>query len=1142
MRSRVVARGSTLRAFVAALFVGSAVVAPGVAQAAPVVPDSAPDEATAAGFAKLAGKPVRVDSATTETEELTANPDGTMTYTQYAQPVRVRRDGGWVAVDLTVERRPDGSYAPKAAPVETVFSSGGTGSSSTPLVKIVQGQHEIGLGWNRDLPTPAVDGTTLTYPNVLPDVDLKVEADLRGFSQVLVVKTREAARNPELADIVFRTHAKNVTVSSPESASGRLVATNVQGAPVFSGDASHMWDSSGEADTNHTSGPAPGDRQAEMAVDVQPDSISIKPDQRFLEDPATTYPVVIDPSYECDTCGKVHHVVVMNQWPEARNYDQTTGKLGDLKAGFINATELQAPNNGISRSYVQMNTARMIGKQIHEATLGVNVIHTYSCSPTPTEVGLTEWFGPDARWNHQPGWVYTLGEINHRNNVANCPEASGVEVVVTRAVSDAAYYRWDLTAFGFRAKYESDLNRSWRKFDLNPYLQVKYNSYPNVPTDLGMEAWGPNATDHVACGVGPNRPYVGTATPRLRAKVSDPDDGILTDTGFMVERGPSGGHDPMFELIQNDVPSGSFAEVKVAAGTLAENGLYHWSVYTGDGDVRSERTGDCEFVVDTVAPNTPLVSSSDYPTTGFNGAVGKTGMFTFKVNGNTGFGGSMDVARYGWSLNDDTAAATFAGVTTADGTVTVPITPNREGVNVLHVAAYDKANNRSATSAAYTFKVAPPTGPVGEWKLNSFTGTTAADSSGFNHPLTLSGGAVFSSAYDDFGFSGNGTTAVAASSSAVVDTAKSFSVGAWVRLNNTDGAYTVAGQDNASHSPFYLQHAEGRWTMTAARQDGQGFVRAVSTSPSQAGVWTHVLGIYEPDRATVSLYVDGKYQGSTTQPLWSGPGSFVIGAARWQGARTNHLPGVIDHVRVWDRVLSALEVANEANLVVPRARYQLDERTGSTTRDEVAGATATRSGGTTWSGSPDPSSSGEEKWVTYDASGTGNVAVPRPAILRTDRSFSVAAWVRLSGSAADRRIAVSVDHTTFTPFSLGRSNGRWSFEMGRPGIGTTTVWQAGSDHPAATDEWVHLTATYDAIAGRISLYVNGVRQSTFLFARPDGTGVTGTDSTAPLSVGRSTSGTSGSAVWLGDIDDVRVYSGVLDATAVRDVALTTQHF
>ncbi|XVS61713.1 hypothetical protein ACQPYE_25855 [Actinosynnema sp. CA-299493] len=76
------ARGSSLRAFavalVAAVLAGVVVVPPGaVAQpgvAQPEVPGSAPDEATAARYAARSGTSVVVESATTETDEVRANP------------------------------------------------------------------------------------------------------------------------------------------------------------------------------------------------------------------------------------------------------------------------------------------------------------------------------------------------------------------------------------------------------------------------------------------------------------------------------------------------------------------------------------------------------------------------------------------------------------------------------------------------------------------------------------------------------------------------------------------------------------------------------------------------------------------------------------------------------------------------------------------------------------------------------------------------------------------------------------------------------------------------------------------------------------------------------------------------------------
>lgn len=98
-----------------------------------------------------------------------------------------------------------------------------------------------------------------------------------------------------------------------------------------------------------------------MDVEVTPDTVAVPPDQAFLDDLATTYPVHVDPSRTCTTCGKTHHVVVRSPWSDARNSDATTGMLSDLKsdlkAGYVNGDEL--------RSRVRMNT----GEHIESATV-----------------------------------------------------------------------------------------------------------------------------------------------------------------------------------------------------------------------------------------------------------------------------------------------------------------------------------------------------------------------------------------------------------------------------------------------------------------------------------------------------------------------------------------------------------------------------------------------------------------------------------------------------------------------------------------------------------------------------------------------------------------------------------------------------
>src|SRR3712207_7115787 len=54
----------------------------------------------------------------TETGQVFANPDGSYSARVHAKPVRTRRDGRWVDIDTTLQRRPDGSVAPIASTVD----------------------------------------------------------------------------------------------------------------------------------------------------------------------------------------------------------------------------------------------------------------------------------------------------------------------------------------------------------------------------------------------------------------------------------------------------------------------------------------------------------------------------------------------------------------------------------------------------------------------------------------------------------------------------------------------------------------------------------------------------------------------------------------------------------------------------------------------------------------------------------------------------------------------------------------------------------------------------------------------------------------------------------------------------------------
>jgi hypothetical protein len=210
----------------------------------PVTPVAGPaepvawDEAAARAQAQALGRAVEVASLTTTRERLLANPDGTWTYEQHTQAVRARRaDGSWAPVDTRL-RRLDGRVRPAASAVGMWFSAGGTG----PVARIARASRSLSMTLPWRLPAPVLSGPRATYREVLPGVDLVVVAEPASFSEVLVVKTREAAANPALATLRLQVKAPGLSL---RAAGGGFVAEDAAGAVVFASPAPSMWDSGG---------------------------------------------------------------------------------------------------------------------------------------------------------------------------------------------------------------------------------------------------------------------------------------------------------------------------------------------------------------------------------------------------------------------------------------------------------------------------------------------------------------------------------------------------------------------------------------------------------------------------------------------------------------------------------------------------------------------------------------------------------------------------------------------------------------------------------------------------------------------------------------------------------------------------------
>ncbi|RZQ63509.1 LamG-like jellyroll fold domain-containing protein [Amycolatopsis suaedae] len=1070
----------------------------------------AADATAALTAAREQGSPVKIASRTTETDEVSANPDGTVTWRQSAQPERVLRDGTWRPVDLTLRRQGDGSVAPVAAAVDLRLSGGG---AESPLVVAAREGYEVGLRWPGTLPEPALDGASARYAEVLPGVDLVVTASVLGFHQVLVVKTPEAARNPLLDTIAFGSHLRNASVREGfVDGEPGLQVRDAAGRTVFRGDASRMWDSTASGDHDGLAvAPGEGSRRASMEVDVSADTVAVRPDEAFLADPATTYPVYIDPEYHWAGL-KNHHAVVQSGHPDARNYDVNAGDLIDLKAG--RATD----GSGTSRSYMEMNLTRVRGTVIKGATLRTRVRHSHSCSGGPTDVWLVGGIHAGTTWRNQPGWTRWLASNNRSNNAAYCPSDGGADFDVTGAVRDGAAGHWASVTLMLKAANESD-TASWRRFDLNPVLEVRYNSTPNVPAEMSIEG------GLFGCTIGPNRPVIATKTPRLRARLSDPDGGMM-DAGFRVLRGPSGGAtwDGNNKYTGN-VPSGSFAEVRVDPGVVPADGIYTWWLWSGDYELVSY-SPTCEFEVDTVVPGEPAVSSADFPPGVAVGGPGVTGAFTVKANG------TADVHHYLYTVTEKEVGvpATRVDPPALGGDATIRFTPSVSGPQTLWVRSVDRAGNLSPV-VGYRFEVEdrePLTpGLVGHWRFNG-DGTDAGP--GGRH-LTAVAAPGFVTGYEDRATQLDGATQWL-EQAAAVDTTKTFAVSAWARADRTGRWSSVVSQDGNRTSGFQLQTTvDGKWSFSMFGADadggGQPHSRAVSTTPVQPGVWTHLTGVYDAGEGTLRLYVDGRRESQVGhRSNWNAAGSFLVGAAQWNGRRQDQFQGAVDEVRVYQRALVPAEAALLANQVVPRARYALDEGSGTSTVDSVTGARATLHGEVSWVTEP---GSTAVRLQLAPLSSRAYVSGPRPA-MRTDKSYTVSAWVRADTLDQHSRAVVSLGDPKFSPFLLGYrgETGKWGMLVScspTQACGTPAVSPAA----ATTGTWVHLTGVYDTALREARLYVNGELAGKTA-------GVTGWNGSGDLLIGRGIWTGVPSDDWYGSVDDVRLFSGVPTADGIRELA------
>jgi len=671
--------------------------------------------------AKASGQPVAVTAATSPTETVTANPDGTLTLTQAVRPVRKLVGGVWKDLDATLLVDTDGRITPAVATGDLHLSGGGTG----PLATMSGGGRSLGLTLPFALPQPTLSGPTATYANVLPDVDLSVTGNTQGgFSEVLIVKNAAAAANPQLSTLTFATTTQGLALSSDST--DNLFATDNNHQIVATAPTPTMWDSavpagapstvtdpstgaalnahSGLAATSSTQSPGEGAHVAPLGVAVSPAAITLTPSATMLAQPGLTWPVYIDPTWSWGAAQN-GYAVVQKTNPDRNYWKDSPSTEADLQSGLN-------PDGGDLRRTL-VNFAIDTGKvnstaTIYSATLNITETWAYNCTASVVDVygaNAKMLSSSNATWNNWSGVSMTLNDqvdTAHGYN-SGCP-AAGVGFDVSASIKKTATANTKYQTFIIRADNESS-QTGWKRWDpATPKITISYDHTPNQPTGL-------HTSPTTAC----TGSTIGDTSIKLYAKISDPDGGTLTEN-FTVWK-DSNSSVKTTGSIGNVASGSSSSPFTVAESWLKANAStptkFDWSLTSTQNSLTSKTSSTCSFTYD---PTRPGAAATITPPA--SATIGSPA--TFQVSYTKSSSTDVPPASYQFQLNGAAVATTTAD---AAGNATITVTPMRS-TNGLLVNGVSTGGNVSPQSAYTPFDAAAPTTPRADGDL---TGDGNAD-------------------------------------------------------------------------------------------------------------------------------------------------------------------------------------------------------------------------------------------------------------------------------------------------------------------------------------------------------------------------------------------------------------------------------
>lgn len=445
-----------------------------------------PTTAEAAATAALAKERVEDLSKRAETSRTFANPDGTSTLEMSTGIRRVQdEDGKWRDLDLDIVKKDGGSYAPKVAASDVVIGGGG----SKEAVRLNLGDDKsLSLSWPTVLPEPTIDGGVATYA-IDDSTDLLVITTRTGVATRIRLNEKPA----DDADLSLVVRSEGVDVkTTPDGA----LEINDGDKMVASTEPMTAWDaqSTKGGDPINVVPVEPSLEDISSTGDVERQELTLATPTEFLDDPATEYPVVVDPD--------LNNVWISHDTMVRDGVTTSMGSDSRLWAG-----RLPEDSSGKAyRSFIKWKDDQLLGKDILAATMGFyqydagrctdSLMYVHALGAAFTNAGTT-WANQPAirsstshsisfyqqRGNESCGGTNGWVTGNATNMASDWAKGTtnggyvnhGVRMNIPGANEpDATYSR------RFCSSNEDAAHTSCNTTTRDPYLNITYNGPPDV--------------------------------------------------------------------------------------------------------------------------------------------------------------------------------------------------------------------------------------------------------------------------------------------------------------------------------------------------------------------------------------------------------------------------------------------------------------------------------------------------------------------------------------------------------------------------------------------------------------------------------------------------------------------------------------